>query len=235
ILGITANEIAISFKENINVPSSKFKVPEGISIENNYAAEEMYNQIMTDDDSEEKVEYVEEDEESESHSNVELKYSFEKFKRNMNKTDFPGFKLSQCEKTDDGYKAVFMKYGNSENYLFLWNKIDTSGLIMPEGNLPVSAVTGEGLSNLEDAIAASLTGIHVSGTELMIDSLRQKDLLLRAKESLEVVRVSLDNNISLDAVAIDLKDSLDAIGEITGEVSSVDILNNIFSGFCVGK
>ena len=132
-------------------------------------------------------------------------------------------------------KAVFMKHRNSENYLFIWNKIDTSGLIVPKGNLPVSAVTGEGLPDLEYAIAASLTGIRVSGTELMIDSLRQKDLLLRAKESLEVVRVSLGNNISLDAVAIDLKDSLDAIGEITGEVSSVDILNNIFSGFCVGK
>jgi len=132
-------------------------------------------------------------------------------------------------------KTVFMKYGNSKNYLFIWNKIDTSGLEIPEGYLPVSAVTGVGLPRLEDAISAILTGVHISGTELMIDSLRQKDLLVRAKESLEVVRVSLTNNISLDAVAMDLKDSLDAIGEITGEVNSVDILNNIFSGFCVGK
>lgn len=132
-------------------------------------------------------------------------------------------------------KAVFMKYKDSENYLFIWNKIDKSSLIIPEDNIPVSALTGEGFSRLEDAISVRLTGIHVSGTELMIDSLRQKDLLLRAKESLEAVRTSLSNNISLDAVAMDLKDSLDAIGEITGEVSSVDILNNIFSGFCVGK
>jgi tRNA modification GTPase len=137
--------------------------------------------------------------------------------------------------TTEEDKAVFLKYGNSKNYLFIWNKIDTSDLEVPEGYLPVSAVTGDGLPRIEDAISTILTGVHISGTELMIDSLRQKDLLVRAKESLEVVRVSLINSISLDAVAMDLKDSLDAIGEITGEVNSVDILNNIFSGFCVGK
>ena len=132
-------------------------------------------------------------------------------------------------------KAIILKYKNSTKYIFIWNKIDLSSLIMPEGNLPVSAVTGEGLPDLENEISNRLTGIHVTGTELMIDSLRQMELLQRAKESLEVVTVSLIDNVSLDAVAMDLKDSLDALGEITGEVSSVDILNNIFSGFCVGK
>jgi tRNA modification GTPase len=132
-------------------------------------------------------------------------------------------------------KDSFLKYKNSENYLFIWNKIDTSILSIPDGVLAVSAVTGEGFSLIEAAISSKLTGIHVSGTELMIDSLRQKDLLLRAEKSLKAVKESLINNISLDAVAMDLKDSLDAIGEITGEVSSVDILNNIFAGFCVGK
>lgn len=132
-------------------------------------------------------------------------------------------------------KVVFQKNRNSENYLFIWNKIDTSSLALPEKILPVSALTGEGFSSLEDSISSRLTGIHISGTELMIDSLRQKDLLVRAQKSLEAVRISLVNKVSLDAVAMDLKDSLDAIGEITGEVSSVDILNNIFSGFCVGK
>ncbi len=135
----------------------------------------------------------------------------------------------------DEDKDIFRKQKDSDNYLFIWNKIDNSSLLIPEGVLAVSAVTGEGLSLIEAAISSKLTGIHISGTELMIDSLRQKDLLLRAGESLKSVKDSLINNISLDAVAMDLKDSLDAIGEITGEVSSVDILNNIFSGFCVGK
>jgi len=132
-------------------------------------------------------------------------------------------------------KTVYTKYKNNNDYLFIWNKIDKSNINIPNGILAVSAVTGDGFSKLENAISDRLCGVHVSGNELMIDSLRQKDLLVRAGESLKTVRISLENQISLDAVAMDLKESLDAIGEISGEVSSVDILNNIFSGFCVGK
>jgi tRNA modification GTPase len=43
------------------------------------------------------------------------------------------------------------------------------------------------------------------------------------------------NGISLDMVALDLKEAMDALGEITGEVTTSDILNNMFSNFCVGK
>jgi tRNA modification GTPase len=132
-------------------------------------------------------------------------------------------------------KAVYTKYRNNDKYLFIWNKIDKSIMNIPDGVLTVSALTGDGFQILENSISERLCGVQVSGNELMIDSLRQKDLLIRAGESLKAVRTSLENNISLDAVAMDLKDSLDAIGEISGEVSSVDILNNIFSGFCVGK
>ena len=120
-------------------------------------------------------------------------------------------------------------------YLFIWNKIDKSSGDVPSGILPVSAVTAEGFSELEDLINSRLTGMEISGSELMIDSLRQKELLDRAVESLGSVKASLENKISLDAVALDLKDALDALGEITGEVTSEDILNNIFAGFCVGK
>ena len=62
-----------------------------------------------------------------------------------------------------------------------------------------------------------------------------EELLERAGEALAAVKLSLGNNVSLDAVALDLKEALDALGEITGEVTSEDILNNIFAGFCVGK
>ena len=131
--------------------------------------------------------------------------------------------------------AIFSKYKNDSGYLFIWNKIDKSSEEVPIGIIPVSAVTAEGFANLENIINSKLTGMEISGSELMIDSLRQKELLDRAVESLRVVKLSLENNVSLDAVAIDLKEALDALGEITGEVTSEDILNNIFSGFCVGK
>lgn len=131
--------------------------------------------------------------------------------------------------------TIFSKYKSDSNYLFIWNKIDKSSSDVPSGIIPVSAVTAEGFSELEDLINLRLTGMEISGSELMIDSLRQKELLDRAVESLGSVKASLENKVSLDAVALDLKDALDALGEITGEVTSEDILNNIFAGFCVGK
>ena len=132
-------------------------------------------------------------------------------------------------------KGVYAKYKENKAYIFVWNKIDAS-VGNPENNfIKVSAMSGEGFASMESIISSRLTGVHVTGTELMIDSLRQKDLLVKAKKALGNVRTSMENNVSLDAIAMDLKDALDAIGEITGEVSSVDILNNIFSGFCVGK
>ena len=132
-------------------------------------------------------------------------------------------------------KEIFSKYKNDPDYLFIWNKIDKLSAGVPDGVIPVSAVTSEGFSDLENIINSRLTGMEISGSELMIDSLRQKGLLERAARSLRSVKLSLENSISLDAVAMDLKETLDALGEITGEVTSEDILNNIFSGFCVGK
>jgi tRNA modification GTPase len=121
------------------------------------------------------------------------------------------------------------------DFIFKSSEISKKGFGFLMGHSRVNQLTPKRLTDLENKISNRLTGIHVTGTELMIDSLRQMELLQRSKESLEVVTVSLIDNVSLDAVAMDLKDSLDALGEITGEVSSVDILNNIFSGFCVGK
>ncbi len=136
--------------------------------------------------------------------------------------------------TDEDLK-VFQEKGKGNEYMFIWNKIDESDKTVPRGVFPVSAVTGKGFSDLEKAISSGLTGLEISGSELMIDSLRQRELLERAVAALKGVKKSLANKVSLDAVALDLKDGLDALGEITGEVSSEDILNNIFSGFCVGK
>ncbi len=136
--------------------------------------------------------------------------------------------------TDEDLKVFEVNSSNSD-YIFIWNKIDESAMTAPEGIYPVSAVTGEGFTDIEKVISSRLTGMEISGSEIMIDSLRQKELLERAWEALKNVRLSLDNNVSLDAVALDLREGLDALGEITGEVSSEDILNNIFSGFCVGK
>lgn len=124
---------------------------------------------------------------------------------------------------------------NNPRYLFLWNKIDSTTAPPPEWAIPVSAVTGEGFIELERKIVSRVLGDRSTSGDVIIDSLRQKELLDQGIEALERVEDGLKRNVSLDGIALDLKEALDALGEITGEVTSQDILNTIFSGFCVGK
>ena len=69
----------------------------------------------------------------------------------------------------------------------------------------------------------------------MIDSLRQKELLERALRALEEARGGLEAGVTWDLLAVDLKEAVDALGEITGEVTTADILERMFRDFCVGK
>jgi tRNA modification GTPase len=99
----------------------------------------------------------------------------------------------------------------------------------------ISAVTGQGFAELEEEIGRRLLGADSGEGELYIDSRRQFDLLQRASSALAEAQSGVDNDVPLDFVAADLRDAVDSLGEITGEVTSADILGRIFSDFCVGK
>ncbi len=100
----------------------------------------------------------------------------------------------------------------------------------------VSATTGVGFSQLEAALKQKVPGMgEGSAGTAVIDSLRQKQLLDRAIGALEQVRQGVQLSVPLDMIALDLKDALDALGEITGEVTTTDVLDRMFSSFCVGK
>jgi len=118
-----------------------------------------------------------------------------------------------------------------------WNKADLpSAAAAPGGFLPVSAVTGQGLEEVERAVAAAALGGMPSDTsQPLVDSERQRDLLARALDALVRLRRAAATGATPDLLAVDLSDALDALGEITGEVTSTEILDRMFSRFCVGK
>lgn len=135
-------------------------------------------------------------------------------------------------------EAFLREYG--EKVIPLWNKCDqlSEETQLPDlkNSLHLSALTGEGFPLLEKSICDYIfreTGD--SGPSVVIDSLRQKELLQRALDGLERFLKGLQEDLPLDILSEDIRDSLDALGEITGEVSSADILEAMFSRFCVGK
>jgi tRNA modification GTPase len=122
--------------------------------------------------------------------------------------------------------------------LALWAKADLPGVpAAPAGFLAVSAATGRGIGDLAREMGARiLAGVGpASGAEAVIDSLRQKELLDRALSCFREFRAALRAGTSLDLLAVDLRESLESLGRITGEVVTQDILAEIFSRFCVGK
>lgn len=129
----------------------------------------------------------------------------------------------------------FLAAPHREKVLPLWHKADIGTGPAPEGFFSVSSLTGEGFHGLEERIAQLVLGRERGQSELVLDSRRQKRLLERCLEALGHVKQGLAAGVPLDALAGDLREALNALGEITGEITSGDILDRMFSEFCVGK
>ena len=100
----------------------------------------------------------------------------------------------------------------------------------------ISAKNSAGIDELTKSLKAILTeGKESTRQQAGLGSARQKAAVEQALECVEHALVTADDNYTLDAVVQDLEDSLDFIGEITGEVTPDDVLGSIFSNFCVGK
>ncbi len=100
----------------------------------------------------------------------------------------------------------------------------------------ISALNGDGIDGLRSAISNLILQNKVtSGERPIITNLRHKLAIERARTSLENLQASLKNEMSEEFLAVDLRGALNALGEITGETATEDILEKIFQEFCIGK
>ena len=102
--------------------------------------------------------------------------------------------------------------------------------------VPVSCVSGDGVEALKDAIRTSVWDGEITSEmlEVMVNS-RHQEALNRAKTSLQASLDQLRAGAVLDLVAVDLRIATNAIGEIVGKTTTEDLLDSIFSTFCIGK
>lgn len=100
----------------------------------------------------------------------------------------------------------------------------------------ISALTGEGLEELEQAIVETVfSGRVLASDALLVSNPRHKDALQRALDHLMAADEAHRRDMPADFIAIDLTAAISALGEITGETVTEDLLEAIFSNFCVGK
>ena len=103
---------------------------------------------------------------------------------------------------------------------------------------PISAIKEDGLEALKDLVfekASGGKGAKETPVGELISSVRHRDCLVKCADSLERAKAALNAAFPRELVASDIRASIDALGEITGETTSEDILDIIFSSFCVGK
>lgn len=99
----------------------------------------------------------------------------------------------------------------------------------------LSAKKGEGVDELKSKLLEFVNTGALKNNETIVTNSRHYDSLLKALEEIEKVKAGLDSGLSGDLLAIDIRQALYHFGEITGEISSDDLLGNIFANFCIGK
>jgi len=130
-----------------------------------------------------------------------------------------------------------IKNDSNDRCLFVWNKADITAA--PDGFINVSAKTGAGIEELYTSITSIISKqagqLHDELSTAALGTIRQKNLVDAAYSALEEAISLADKEDPLDLIAPLLRDAVNSLGEITGEVSTADILEEMFSRFCVGK
>ncbi len=102
-------------------------------------------------------------------------------------------------------------------------------------SLRISCVTGEGLPQLQKEILAHISQQNLRPESAVAINTRHRDCLRRALESCDQARTALRQKLSPEYVAVDLNEALRAVGEVIGVVDVEQILDSVFSQFCIGK
>ncbi|RZK66179.1 MAG: tRNA uridine-5-carboxymethylaminomethyl(34) synthesis GTPase MnmE [Pedobacter sp.] len=125
-------------------------------------------------------------------------------------------------------------------YLVLVNKAD---LISDDqrkayGNMNVvfiSAKEKQGIDELKDTLLEQVNLHHINTSETLVTNIRHVEALKQTENALQRVLNNVDNPVTSDFLAMDIKQALHYLGEITGTVTTDDLLENIFTKFCIGK
>ena len=148
--------------------------------------------------------------------------------KELSKEDLEILEIAKYKKTIIILNKIDLKSVINENDVRLTN--------ISKNIIKISALNNMGLDNLYDKITSlfELNEINLDN-EVIITNVRHKNLISKAIENVRKAKDATENKMPLDIIAIFIKDILEYLGKITGEIVSEDIINEIFSKFCLGK
>lgn len=138
----------------------------------------------------------------------------------------------------DIYKSI-----NTDNIIGIINKIDLERKIdvkkldKIKNFIEVSAINNFGIEEMEDKIYKYIMSENIEddSKRFILTNVRHKAALENTLEAIENIFNTVNNGYPMDLMAVDIKDALDSLSLITGEISNEDLLDHIFKNFCVGK
>jgi len=127
------------------------------------------------------------------------------------------------------------RLNNAVEVVPMMSKSDINGTSMNNGTLSISARTGEGLDQLKRVLLEHVRSMLNGPGDVVVTNARHVDALTKARSAMEDAKVAIDNGLSGELLAIDLRRAQQQLGEITGQITSDDLLGSIFGRFCIGK
>lgn len=127
---------------------------------------------------------------------------------------------------------------DNQYYIKVINKIDTltsTDNLIQDSIIRISAKSGFGVDKLKAQLRSTIDTSMLSSGGVVVSNIRHYSALSDAKSALCDARRAMNNNTPIDLLSEDVRRILHHLGEITGEVTSDDILHSIFSNFCIGK
>ena len=167
------------------------------------------------------------------------KIGVDKSKKTAENADIILFVLNNNEAISEEEKVMLEKYNNDKLIVFV-NKMDLeSKLIIPENIKDIvygNTIDINGLEKLKERITEKLNLSNIVNKDMSyLCNLREIDLVNKAYESLKNAQSNLDAGFSVDMIEIDLKSAWDYLGEIMGDSYEGELVDKIFSNFCLGK
>ena len=160
------------------------------------------------------------------------------------KADLIIYVADASRELDENDEQILDMIRNKKTVILL-NKSDLDPVITAEmikekaGDIPIisaSAKEEQGIQELEETVEKMfLTGTISFNDQIYITNVRQKNALVSASESMKKVVESIGAGMPEDFFSIDLMDAYETLGSITGESAGEDLVNEIFSKFCMGK
>ena len=145
--------------------------------------------------------------------------------------------LSELQTIIAEFKPILEK--NNSTLFLVENKSDKNTAAPYEieelRNIQISALLKTGMQTLENELVKLVDIAALESGQSIVSNLRHAEALQNAATALEKVLNGIDNPITSDFLAMDIKQALQHLGEITGSISTDDLLDNIFSKFCIGK